>query len=96
MRFPYLLANPKEDTFEKLPLLPMRLKIQNSIKVFGLIDSGASVNVLPYDVGIALGAIWDETIANIPIRGVFGELRALPVFATAQIGNFASIRLAFA
>lgn len=31
-----------------------------SIEVVGLVDSGSTVNVLPYGVGLQLGAAWDE------------------------------------
>jgi hypothetical protein len=30
-----------------------------------LLDTGASVNVLPYEVGLQLGAVWEnQTVAN--------------------------------
>ncbi len=31
-----------------------------SIEVVGLVDSGSTVNVLPYGAGLQLGAVWDE------------------------------------
>lgn len=33
---------------------------QHSIDVAGLLDTGAAVSVLPYSVGVALGAHWDQ------------------------------------
>ncbi len=51
---------PKRDEFGVLadvPYLPLTLNYQNcSVEVMGLLDTGASVNVLPYNVGVQLGA----------------------------------------
>ncbi len=62
----------------------------------GLVDSGATVNVLPYDVGVQLGGVWDERKANIRLAGTLGGLNAMPLFVTAQVGEYAPVRLAFA
>ncbi len=44
-----------------MPRLPIELSLDNeSAQVTGIIDSGSALNVLPYDVGIALGAIWER------------------------------------
>jgi hypothetical protein len=60
------------------------------------VDSGATVNVLPYEVGIRLGATWDDRKAVIRLAGNLGNLNAMPLFVTAQVGEFAPVRLAFA
>jgi hypothetical protein len=50
-----------------MPMLPMALSIDNhTVKTSGLIDTGSSVNVMPYDVGVQLGAIWEDL--NTPIK----------------------------
>ena len=41
--------------------------------MMGLVDSGAMVNVLPYDVGLQLGVVWDERRANIRLAGTLGQ-----------------------
>lgn len=44
-----------------MPMLPMQLSIGAvAVEASGLIDSAATVNVLPYSFGAALGAIWEE------------------------------------
>jgi hypothetical protein len=30
------------------------------VETIGLVDSGATINVLPYEIGLQLGSIWDE------------------------------------
>ncbi len=59
-------------------------------------DSGATVNVLPYRFGIQLGAVWDDRKAVLQLAGNLGDLAAQPVFPMAEIGDFAPVRLAFA
>ena len=48
MRFPYSTTDPAQDAFDSLPRLPLRLRTDSrAIDVMGLVDSGATVNVLP-------------------------------------------------
>jgi len=35
----------------------------------GLLDTGASVNVLPYNVGVQLGASWEEQRFSVTLAG---------------------------
>lgn len=62
----------------------------------GLVDSGATVNVLPYEVGIQLGAQWEAQKATIPLAGNLGRQLAMPFFVMATIGDYELVRLAFA
>ena len=59
VRFSYELdANTGLYSF---PIVPMSLfNYDRSVVVNGLVDSGSMVNVLPYSIGVALGAKWDE------------------------------------
>ncbi len=59
-------------------------------------DSASTVNVLPYEVGLRLGATWDDRKANIRLGGTLGGMNAIPLFVRAQVGQFAPVRLAFA
>jgi hypothetical protein len=44
-----------------MPYLPLTVTNGNrSVEVMALLDTGASVNVLPYDIGIQLGTTWEE------------------------------------
>ncbi|MBC7810878.1 MAG: hypothetical protein H7175_07030 [Burkholderiales bacterium] len=83
-----------------MPRLPITLGLgSRSIEVVGLLDTGSTVNVLPYEAGIKLGAKWNEQTVSIPLVGSLGrfEARALMVFAShPQLTLDASIRLVFA
>ena len=97
MRFKYSTTGPSQNEFDSLPRLPLVLRLANqSVEVVGLVDSGATVNVLPYEVGLRLGAIWDERTANMRLAGTLGDRNAMPLFVMAQVSEFAPVRLAFA
>jgi len=97
MRFKYSTTDPSQDEFDALPRLPLVLRLNSqSVEVVGLVDSAATVNVLPYQVGIQLGATWDDRKATIRLAGSLGNIGAMPLFVTAQVDEFAPVRLAFA
>jgi len=97
LRFPYSATDAAQDEFDALPRLPFRLR-QNShvLDVVGLVDSGATVNVLPYQAGIQLGGVWDDTKAMLRLAGAIASQQAMPFFASAEIADYAPVRLAFA
>lgn len=66
------------------------------VEALGLVDSGATINVLPYEIGLRLGAVWDESKAIIKLAGNLSSQPAMPLFTTAEIGEFAPVKLAFA
>ncbi|MBI1800086.1 MAG: hypothetical protein HYR71_00455 [Chloroflexi bacterium] len=97
MRFPYSTSDPSQNEFDSLPRLSLVLRHnQQQVTAVGLVDSGATVNVLPYNLGIQLGAVWDDRKATIRLAGNLGNFAALPLFVMAEIGNFSPVRLAFA
>jgi hypothetical protein len=60
MRCHYSIAHPGQGEAESLPRLPLVLHYgEQQLELVGLVDSGATVNVLPYTVGLQLGAVWD-------------------------------------
>lgn len=96
MRFKYSTTDPSQNEFDSLPRLPLILrKGDQIIEVLGLVDSGATINVLPYEIGLQLGGIWDSRKAIIQLAGNLSQA-AMPFFATAEIGQFPSVNLAFA
>lgn len=52
-QFPYLPMDPVTGAASLSPYLPIELSLgQSRESVLGLLDSGAAINVLPYDVGL--------------------------------------------
>jgi hypothetical protein len=97
MRLKFSTTSPTQDEYDSLPRLPLLLSYGHTqINVVGLVDSGATVSVLPYRIGLELGYAWDERKAVIRLAGNLGNLMAQPVFALAQVGDFEPVRLGFA
>lgn len=97
MRYRYSTTNSSQNEFDSLPRIPLTLYHQTqSIEVVGLVDSGATINVLPYEAGLQLGAVWDEQKAIIQLAGNLGGQPAIPFFAMADIAGVGSVQLAFA
>jgi hypothetical protein len=97
MRFRYSTSDPAQDEFDSLPRIPLTLRYeQQQLDVIGLIDSGATVSVLPQEIGLQLGARWNDRKATLRLAGNLGKSLAMPLFVIAAISDFAPVRLAFA
>jgi hypothetical protein len=79
-----------------MPQLPMTLATKNYVaNVSGLLDIGAAVNVLPFNIGLELGGTWDENAPSIPLAGNLAHFETRVVFLFASISNFDPVRLIF-
>ena len=95
--FPFLEAKDNYGDVDLVPSLPLTLTYgQSSIAVSGLLDTGASVNVLPYSVGRDLGAIWEEQKFSVQLAGNLATVEAKGLVVSAQIGDFQPVTLVFA
>ena len=95
--FPFLEAKDIYGDVDVVPSLPLTLTYgQSSIAVSGLLDTGASVNVLPYSVGRELGAIWEEQNFSVQLAGNLATVEAKGLVVSAQIGDFQPVTLVFA
>ncbi len=53
-----------------MPYLPISLTYRSRfVNGMALLDTGASVNVLPYEVGLELGAVWEEQTVPVQLSG---------------------------
>jgi hypothetical protein len=97
MRFQYSTTSPTQNEFDSLPRLPLLLHREDrSVEAVGLVDSGATVNVLPYELGLELGGVWDDFRAIIQLAGNLSNQPAMPFSAIAQVGEFSPAKLLFA
>ncbi len=90
IRFPYTAIESSPSSASLLAYLPITLSHETrSLTVSGLLDTGSTVNVLPYTVGQQLGLVWEQqatpvhltgNLARLPARGVivFGKIESLP------------------
>ena len=79
------------------PLLPINLHFENqTYEYLGLLDTGADVNVLPYEVGQSLGLAWENQQTVIQLSGNLAQSEARGVILEASVDDFPPIKLAFA
>jgi hypothetical protein len=81
---------------ELLPTIPIILSYpDSSVSANALLDTGSTVNLLPYDIGLQLGAIWDQQIVRLPLAENLARVEARGLFVQVKIGNLEPVRLAF-
>jgi hypothetical protein len=68
---PFIVRDPNLGAASFAPFLSITLVGAKSIRVSGLLDTGATVSVLPYGVGEQIGAVF----------GVSVRIRRRPVFS---------------
>ena len=96
-RFDYVEADPALGSASALPYVPITLQYgDREIEVSGLVDSGATLNVLPYDLGLQLGAAWERHTVPVRLAGNMADSEARAIVVMGRIGRFAPVRLAFA
>ena len=74
-QFPYCDRNPASGGLDLMPDLPIILRHQSrSVSGVGLVDSGASISVLPYLLGVQLGFDWTTQTAHITLAGTLARV----------------------
>ncbi|MEH2299425.1 retroviral-like aspartic protease [Nostoc sp.] len=96
-RFPFIERSNSFGLSSTMPYLPLRLTYRTlSVQVMALLDTGASVNVLPYEVGLQLGAVWEEQTVPVQLSGNLACLEARGLVLSATVAEFSPVLLAFA
>ncbi len=96
-RFSYQQINQRIGEAGYLPFLPITLiNDHNSLTVSGLLDSGATVNVLPYNLGRQLGLEWEKQTISMNLTGNLANYESRAVLLTGKINDLAPFNLAFA
>lgn len=95
-RFPFTERTNSVGLSSVMPYLPITLSHRDrSLEMIALLDTGASVNVLPYEVGLQLGAVWEEQTVSIQLSGNSAQMEARGLVLSATVANFSSVLLAF-
>jgi hypothetical protein len=96
-RFSFTSADSSLGEVGFRPLLPIRLIYgENSQLATALLDTGATVNVLPYGLGLQLGYEWDRQTTSLSLSGNLAQYEARVVVLEGQVGEFEPVRLVFA
>ena len=96
-KFSYKIIDSSLGMVDRMPYLPLTL-ISNdkSLNTEGLLDTGASVNVLPYELGLQLGLNWEDETLSVLLAGNLARFEARAVVVDAQVSSFPNVNLAFA
>lgn len=93
-RFPY---TPMPPFSGGMPVVNVCLTHDEcSCIVPALVDSGAAMNLLPFECGKQLGFVWNEQRLDLPMGGLLPETKAFAVPVTLTLDPFEPIELAFA
>jgi hypothetical protein len=80
-----------------MPYIPLTLSLgDRSVETLALLDSGASVNVIPYGLGLELGAVWGDLMLAIPLAGNLAQSDSRALLLSAVIAHFPPVDLGFA
>ncbi len=95
--YPFLsFENSWGETFLR-PVLPVELYLEGkSISINGLLDTGADVNILPYSVGLQMGANWSKCPILPSPAGNLSKYETRGLAVRAVVGNFSPVQLVFA
>lgn len=92
-QFPFLVRATEHGAGSLAPMLPVTLVGARSVSVLGLLDTGAAVNVLPYNVGANLGLSWEQQTTSVQLSGNMAVAEARAVLVSAAVAGFAPVRL---
>jgi hypothetical protein len=91
------MAKNRRFPFRELPYVPITLAYQDyALTTEGLLDSGSTVNVLPYNIGQQLGAVWENQHSILELAGNLAAVESRALLITATIADLPPVRLAFA
>jgi hypothetical protein len=97
MNFPYVAASAGAFGYVNMPILPIRLTAGSIVSdEHALLDSGATVSVLPFDVGLRLGLNWNTPMPLVPLSGNLQQQVAKGVKLQMQVGGFPFVEIVFA
>jgi len=96
-RYPFISSDTALGEASFRPYLPFTLVHQKaSVTASSLLDTGASVNVMPYLIGVELGYEWEQQTTKLNLTGNLAQYEARVVLAQAVIGQFEPVQLVFA
>ena len=96
-RYPFIASDPTLGEASFRPYLPLTLFHQQiSVTASGLLDTGASINVMPYSIGIELGYEWERQTTALSLTGNLAQYEARVVLTQVVVGQFEPRQLVFA
>jgi hypothetical protein len=69
---------------------------ERSVSASALIDSGSALNILPFEVGLELGFIWEKQTVPLDLKGTLRDSQAYAVLVRTELSPFPPLDLGFA
>ncbi len=96
-QFPYRDRNPSAAGFDLLPDLPIVLRTpSHTLSGLALVDSGATISVLPHSLGLQLGFDWNSQRLQLRLTGTLSQVEARGIVVEAVVGQLPPVRLVMA
>jgi hypothetical protein len=96
-QFPYRDGNPATPGFDLMPDLPILLRSPlHALSGMALVDSGATISVLPYSLGVQLGFDWKAQNLNLCLTGALAQVETRGIAVEAVVGQLSPVRLVLA
>jgi hypothetical protein len=97
VRFPYADITASRAEGSLLAYLPITLRHgTHVVTVQGLLDTGSTINVLPYSLGLQLGLVWEQQPTQMHLTESLARLPARGVIVSGQVASFPPVEFAFA
>jgi hypothetical protein len=91
----FAFQKTSENTFA--PFLPICLQSgSRSTEALALLATGATVNVLPFSLGLELGLDWNQQNTPVTLAGNLAQAEARGVVLQARVADFKPVKLVFA
>jgi len=97
VRFSFTNVKSRQTAVGQLAYLPITLSHKMySTPVSGLLNTGSTVNVMPYSVGLKLGFVWEQQTTLVRLTGNLANNVAKAVVVSGQIASLPPVALVFA
>jgi hypothetical protein len=96
-RFPYTVNDNDWGEASLMPYLPLTLSSgQKTLNASALVDSGATVSVLPYSIRLKLGFVWETQTTSITLSGNLPQLQAKGIALIGEVNPYPPTKFVFA
>jgi hypothetical protein len=96
LQFLFLPRHPNFGAAGLFPIMPIELHDQaRAVPALGLLDTGSSINVMPYDIRLQLGLDWAQQKFALRLGGVLAGVLTFAVQVKVTVGTFPTVELIF-
>lgn len=96
MQFSYIRPVSAPEIYPGVPFVQITLSHSGyALEWAAVVDSGATTSVLPYDLGVQLGLVWEEQTLPVALGGVYRDTQAFSVLLRGEIPGFSAVALGF-